>query len=156
MSLPIGFKHSLETIEKIRLSKLGKKRTQEMKDKLSNTRIEMFKKGLLVPPFKGQKRNDINGENHWNWKGGINPINDSIRKSIEFKLWAKSVKERDNFICKECGKIGGKIQAHHIKPFSLFPELRFAIDNGITLCRDCHMKTDTYAGKVIKFKHLNY
>ena len=84
------------------------------------------------------------------WKGGINPINDSIRKSRDYKIWRKAVFQRDNFTCKECKQRGGKLNAHHIKPFALFPELRFAIDNGITLCIPCHKETDGYGGRGIK------
>jgi len=84
------------------------------------------------------------GKNSPSWKGGITNINSQIRKSEEYKLWRKSVFERDDYTCIWCGKVGGILHADHIKPFSLFPELRFAIDNGRTLCIDCHKKTNTY------------
>ena len=35
---------------------------------------------------------------------------------------------------------GGKLNAHHLKSWALFPELRFEISNGITLCVICHRK----------------
>ena len=89
-----------------------------------------------------QKAISIKGEKNPNWKGGITPINLRIRNSKEYKLWRLAVLERDNFTCVWCGNKG--IIADHIKPFALFPELRFAIDNGRTLCRDCHKKADTY------------
>ena len=86
------------------------------------------------------------------WKGGITPIHRIIRASPEYKLWRRAVFERDNFTCIWCGQKGKILHADHIKPFSLFPALRFAIDNGRTLCVNCHKKTDTYGPKSKRVK----
>ena len=88
------------------------------------------------------------GNKHHNWKGGVTPINKMIRSSPEYKLWRMAVFARDNYTCVWGGKEhGNKLHADHIKPFSLFPELRFAIDNGRTLCKECHRKTDTWGNR---------
>ena len=87
-----------------------------------------------------------------NWKGGITPLNKLIRKSVEYKFWRESVFKRDKYTCIWCGQIGGNLNADHIKPFALYPELRFAIDNGRTLCKECKKKTDTYGWKYLYYK----
>ena len=82
-----------------------------------------------------------------NWQGGITPENARIRAGIEFRLWRESVFARDNWTCPKCEIRGGKLHPHHIKNFSEYPELRFAIDNGITLCQECHKQFHTIYGK---------
>lgn len=85
-----------------------------------------------------------------NWKGGVSSLNELIRGSTELKKWRKAVFERDKYTCINCYKKGGLINADHIKPFAYYPELRFELSNGRTLCIDCHRKTDTYGSKAIK------
>lgn len=90
--------------------------------------------------MKGKKWEARSGSKHHNWKGGITKENHKIRKSLEYKEWRTAVYTRDKYTCQICGQISGKINADHIKPFSLYPELRFDINNGRTLCVDCHRK----------------
>lgn len=79
------------------------------------------------------------GENSHMWKGGITTENETIRKSRKYINWRKKVFERDSYTCQCCGdSSGGNLQAHHIKNFSEFPDIRFELDNGITLCNKCH------------------
>ncbi len=54
------------------------------------------------------------------------------------RLWRESVFARDNWACQKCLIKGGKLHPHHIRNFAEEKDLRFAIDNGITLCRNCH------------------
>jgi 5-methylcytosine-specific restriction endonuclease McrA len=70
-------------------------------------------------------------------------IDRSLRYSKASIEWRKSVFERDNHTCQECGKRGGYLEAHHVKPFAFFPELRYELSNGQTMCRPCHNKTKT-------------
>ena len=52
--------------------------------------------------------------------------------------------KRDDYTCQECGKIGNKLNAHHIKEIVNYPELILKINNGVTLCEECHKKTESY------------
>lgn len=60
------------------------------------------------------------------------------RKTPQYAAWRTAVFERDGYRCAICGEVGGRLNAHHIKPFAKYPELRLDIDNGITLCEECH------------------
>lgn len=117
---------------------------------------------LVSPPSqKGVKRsletcikigNSKRGELSPTWRGGITPANKKIRASVEYKLWREAVFKRDDFTCQECGVKSGDgktviLNSDHIKPFAYFPELRFELSNGRTLCIECHQKTDTFASR---------
>jgi hypothetical protein len=87
----------------------------------------------------GCSANYRKGANSSRWKGGVTPVHLSIRNSEEYGVWRTSVFQRDDYTCQKCGKRGrGDLHAHHLKPFSLHPELRFDIGNGQTLCARCH------------------
>lgn len=55
----------------------------------------------------------------------------------EVKKWARAVKQRDSFTCQVCGS-EEKLIAHHLNNYADNPDLRYSLENGITLCRDCH------------------
>ena len=165
----------------------GKKSKDSTKKKISNTRKKLIKEGKIpstkgknngmfgktpwnkgkkmdfISPKKGIKiskeiRLKTSGANHYNWKGGKGSINNRIRKCYEYRQWTQDIFKRDDYVCQECDIRGGKLEAHHIKPFSVLIKeykiktLQEAIDcfelwdfdNGQTLCKKCHKKTSTY------------
>lgn len=61
--------------------------------------------------------------------------------------WRNAIYKRDDYTCTKCGARGVELNADHILPFSAFPDLRFDIDNGRTLCRPCHEETPTFGGR---------
>lgn len=118
-----------------------------------------FKKGIIQNKEtvfkKGMKKQENaysfpSGKSHPCWKGGITKIRTKIWYSSKYKEWRTSVFERDNYTCQICGKIGCKLEAHHIIPVSNFLnegisykdamniEEIFDINNGQTLCKECH------------------
>ena len=62
-----------------------------------------------------------------------------IRRTSEYQQWRRDVKRRDGGACRVCG-VHGNSHAHHIKPLEKYPDLATEIDNGITLCGNCHMR----------------
>ena len=92
----------------------------------------------------------LRGEKSYRWQGGITTLNNKIRTSREYKLVREACFKRDNFTCIWCGQRGGRLNADHIKPFALFPELRLALDNLRTLCELCHNKIGWRGGHIKK------
>lgn len=78
------------------------------------------------------------GEKNNAWKGGVSTKNERVRGSSNLKNWKRIVFKRDNYACQISGKRGEVLNAHHIKPFSDYPELRTKISNGITLSEEWH------------------
>jgi len=74
--------------------------------------------------------------------GGVSTEEIRLRSSPEYVQWRKAIYKRDDYTCQKCGVKGGRLEAHHIKPFATHPELRFDVDNGITLCKSCHRGGD--------------
>ena len=80
------------------------------------------------------------GPNGPSWRGGRTPNNTKIRNSKKYLQWRAAVFARDEWTCQECKQVGGKLHAHHVFSFAEFPEHRFLLWNGITLCEGCHSK----------------
>ena len=140
-----GKKQSKETIEK-RVSKLSGRKypplSEETKKKLSIYHLAHPIKYWLGKKLSKEHRinqsKSLKGKKCYQWKGGINPINDTIRKSLEYKLFIDSVFARDDYTCQKYGIKGTKLNVHHVLNFSKYPELRFRVDNGITLSNEAH------------------
>ncbi len=86
------------------------------------------------------------GEKNINWKGGVTSKRQEGYNNWQTKQWRREVFRRDNHTCQDC-RDTKYLNAHHIKEVSQYPELRFNVENGITLCLKCHKLTDNYGGK---------
>jgi hypothetical protein len=127
----------------------GKELSDEHKKRLSISHKGLqispdtqFKKGYL-PWNKNKQWLSNRGKNHWHWKGGVYKRYLHSTQLVEYKLWRKSVFERDNYTCQHCGNKNLYLEAHHIKSWAEYEDLRFVISNGLTLCKGCHKK-ETY------------
>lgn len=142
-----GKPRSEETKQKIR-EKLSGKPTQ-LTEKGRKSKSDKMKKNQFYKLVKNRPK----GDKHYNWKGGTRSEKKIIYDSAEYKQWRKAVFERDNYTCQHCFKRNGNgeiiyLEADHIKPFALYPEFRFDINNGRTLCKPCHIKTPTYSRRI--------
>jgi len=129
--------------------RLGRKHTEEWKEKMSK-KMRGRHTGYKYPT----------GSDHPNWKGGTTKLRTNMLGMFEYRQWRSDVFQKDDFTCQECGKRGGDLEPHHIKEVAeIIREYQIKtledarncaelwnINNGITLCKECHRKTFRYHG----------
>ena len=148
------YKKSPEEKEQIRQRMLGDKNPAKRPEVAEKIRQHHLKHPISY--WKGKKRGDmpwlpkfteghkpwnkgrpfleIRGDKHPNWKGGSKARS---LNTFEYRQWRIAVFERDNYMCVMCGK-KGYLEADHIRRWADYPELRFDVNNGRTLCKECH------------------
>lgn len=133
-----------ETAKKIGKANKGKKRSEEviekMKDRPQNQRWKGKNNPVYDPVYKEKRRKKViengtyKGENNPNWKGGY--IDNGYGYPLEFIDIRDSIKERDSCTCQNplCKGKSERIEVHHID------EDKHNNDpsNLICLCRSCH------------------
>lgn len=145
MARPKGFKHTEETKAKMRMWHsvntyshwTGKKLTQKHKQKI---RVGVIK--AYTPEVKQKILLSLpRGEKHWYYKKDRTTLKTDRQHQFDsrYTCWMKEVKNRDSWKCRiSNGSCSGRLEAHHILSWSKFVELRYEINNGITLCHFHH------------------
>lgn len=125
-----------EVRAKISKALIGKKQAPRSKEQIA----KQIEASIRARKEKG----NFSGKGHPNYRDGKAPIRKRMYNTKYFQDWRKAVFERDDYTCVFCFAKGGQLHADHIKPFAYYPELRFELSNGRTLCVDCHKATPTY------------
>jgi len=142
-----GFQFSLQSKMKMSATKRGKHYSPRTEFKKGTVPWNKGKHGVYSPHvlknWSLKRRGLYTQQKSPLWKGGVTPLNFKLRNSLEYKIWRLAVFERDDYRCLDCGAKSSSgfpvhLEADHIFPFSQYPRLRFTIENGRTLCKQCH------------------
>ena len=141
----LGYINSPETIERMRAAAIGRNATAETRRKMSMQRGGKNNPSYGKSPSEKtrQKMSEAKrGEKHPQWKGGISFSGYGEDWTATFK---KSIRQRDNYVCQECGihqdELVGRfkqLDIHHID----YDKYNLNLENLISLCRSCHIKTN--------------
>jgi hypothetical protein len=152
-----GQKRSLEARRKMSLSKMGAKNPRWGK-KFSEEELEKMRFRKVSEETKEKIRIAMQGSQHYRWVEDRTKLKTDRNKSYDtqYKYWMINVKNRDGWQCKinneDCF---GRLEARHILSWKEYPELRYNIDNGITLCKHHHpIKKEKAQEMVQVFKQL--
>lgn len=98
------------------------------------------------------KRRALSGENNYGWKPELTDEEREKNKSRlndpEISKWRREVFKRDNHTCQFCKVRGNRtLNAHHLDGYHWCIEKRADIENGVTLCEECHCEFHNLYGK---------
>jgi hypothetical protein len=123
------------------------KSTADSNRKAGRTRSYKMRLGLIPKPPRpspeaskrlGMKRR---GSGNPRWIADRNKVK-RCRFDASYRpllvTWRNDIFVRDNYTCRVCNQHGERLNAHHIKPWAKYPESRYALTNGVTLCTTCH------------------
>lgn len=140
-----------EKIVRTNLQKYGVEYSQQSQDvrmKTINTCREKYGVDNYVELFKGK----FIGENSPVWKGGAEHSRVE-RATHDYNAWRKEVFSRDSYTCVKCGAKNARgnssveLNAHHILNWKDNEWSRYDVDNGVTLCSNCHIMFHSMFGK---------
>lgn len=118
-----GISFTEEHKRKIGLANKGKKMSEEARLKMSKAKLGKYV-GPKNPAYKIDRSQLAKKQ---------------MRNDVAYQDWRKQVWNRDKFKCRIADRnCSGRIEAHHILAWSKYPELRYQINNGITLCHAHH------------------
>ncbi len=128
----LGKPKSLEERRKISKSRKGMKFSKKHRENLSKA---LNGRKILKKVRKKMSKGQIK---RWD-KIGRKPVKryKHTTGTVEYKNWRTKVFERDSYTCRGCGE-KGYLEAHHLKRWWRYKEVRFDVSNGITLCKKCH------------------
>lgn len=173
----LGYINSPETREKMSQAQKTRFKKEPMSDETKN-KLSLSKKGVLKPPRSEEHKRNLSesgkfpkpwgrGEHCNFWEGGKTDLVKQIKAGYNYTHWREQIFKRDNYTCTACGA-KGNLHPHHIVSLSEILikyniktvedayncAFLWDINNGITLCHNCHKKTETYGLNKNKHKKI--
>lgn len=130
-----GLSRTAEHQAKLSEAQRGRPKSAETRAKISASLT-----GRSGTPHEQPAKDAISSAQRARWAGLRSAVS---RSSTEYKAWRASVLRRDNGTCQECGARNVIMHAHHIKPFNDYPDMRYDVSNGVTMCASCHVKLES-------------
>jgi len=122
----------------------GEEKAKELKENMKKPKSEETKKKISIS-ISGKI-----GQAAPNWNPNLTAEERAERKENrnndpEFVKWSIKIKERDNFKCVIPGCNNHDLESHHLDNWNDFPDKRYDLDNGVTLCLEHHKSANGYS-----------